>query len=244
MNIEFYEKLLISKGNKKKLFALLIDPDKFNSDELVIAASRAQVDIILVGGSILTQGNLEKSVIRIKKNFKGSVYLFPGNFMQISNKADGILLLSLISGRNPELLIGNHVLAAPMLKQSKIEIVPTGYMLIESEKQTAALYMSNTNPIPYDKKEIAACTALAGEMLGMKLIYLDGGSGANKSISAEMIKEVRKNISIPLIIGGGIDTAEKAKAACKAGADVIVVGTAIEKNKNLLLPIAEAIHSF
>jgi phosphoglycerol geranylgeranyltransferase len=166
------------------------------------------------------------------------------NDLQISKKADGILFLSLISGRNAELLIGKHVIAAPVLKASLLEVLPTGYMLIESGKQTSASYMSNTNPIPADKDDIAMCTAMAGEMLGLKLIYMDAGSGAINAVSETMIKKVSTNINIPLIIGGGINSAEKALKACRAGADVIVVGNGIEKKVSLIKTIAKAVHSF
>ncbi|MEO6884053.1 MAG: geranylgeranylglyceryl/heptaprenylglyceryl phosphate synthase [Bacteroidia bacterium] len=232
------------KSKKKKQLALLIDPDKFHSLEIIDAANKAQVDVLLVGGSILTSGNIEETILKIKKQTTIPVIIFPGNTMQISNKADGILFLSLISGRNPELLIGNHVIAAPLLKSSQIEVIPTGYMLIENGKQTAAAYMSQSLPIPADKDEIAVCTALAGEMLGLKMIYMDAGSGAKNPISASMIKAVRKNISVPLIIGGGIKTAEQAVVACDAGADIVVIGNAFEKDFSLVETISKSIHSF
>jgi len=239
-----YQHILKSKKLGTKLFAVLIDPDKFKSTEVISKANRAKVDIIMVGGSLLSDGSFEKCIETIKKTTKIPVIIFPGNHLQISKNADGILLLSLISGRNPELLIGKHVIAAPLLKASNLELLPTGYMLIESGKQTSASYMSNTNPIPADKTNIAACTAMAGEQLGMKLIYMDAGSGAINTISEEMVKKVSKSISIPLIIGGGIDSPKKALQACKAGADIIVVGNAIEKNSSLLDSIAKTIHSY
>ena len=163
--------------------------------------------------------------------------------MQVNNKADGILFLSLISGRNAEMLIGKQVITAPILKQSSLEILPTGYMLIDSGKQTTASYMSNTTPIPADKDTVSSCTAMAGEMLGLKLIFMDAGSGAKNPISQKMIKAVRKSVDIPIIIGGGIKSGEKAIENCKAGADIIVVGDAIEKNENIINEIAAAIHS-
>lgn len=228
----------------KKQFAVLIDPDKFASDGLLELAEKSKVDFLLIGGSILTNGNFEKCVESIKKKTKIPLLIFPGDNLQISKKADGILLLSLISGRNPDMLIGKHVIAAPVLKSSKLEIIPTGYMLIESGRQTAALYMSGTAPIPSDKDDIAVCTAMAGEMLGLKMIYMDAGSGAKNCVSGSMIKKVSSGIQIPLIIGGGINTPEKAYNACKAGADIIVVGNALEKDKSLLKKIAAAIHSY
>lgn len=164
--------------------------------------------------------------------------------MQVNKDADGILFLSLISGRNPDMLIGNQVISAPILKHSKLEVLPTGYILIDSGKPTTVSYMSNTTPIPYDKNDVALCTAMAGEMLGLKLIFMDGGSGATNPISESMISMVSQSLEVPLIIGGGICSAEKAVANCKAGADVIVVGNSIEKNPNLIQEIAQSIHQF
>lgn len=244
MQNQLHSSILNSKLKGKKQFAILIDPDKFESPEILDLAADSNVDMIFIGGSIITNGNFEKCVETVKKRSKIPVIIFPGNNLQISKKADGILLLSLISGRNPDMLIGKHVISAPILKSSGLELLPTGYMLIESGKQTAALYMSNTAPIPSDKEDIAMCTALAGEMLGLKLIYMDAGSGAKNCVSAAMIKKVRSAITIPLIVGGGINTPEKASIACKSGADIIVVGNALEKNNSILKKIAETIHSF
>ena len=244
MEKEIYDLILKSKSKGKKLFAVLIDPDKFDSTDVIERSKNAAVDLILVGGSILSSGNFENCIQIIKKSTSIPLVIFPGNILQISPNADAILLLSLISGRNPELLIGKHVVAAPLLKSSKLEILPTGYMLIESGKQTTALYMSNTNPIPYEKNDIASCTALAGEMLGHKLIYMDAGSGASKPVSVEMIKQVSSVISIPLIIGGGINSVEKTMDACRAGADVVVVGNAIENDLSLIESLSKTVHSF
>jgi putative glycerol-1-phosphate prenyltransferase len=241
---DLYSKILTKKKKQKKSFAVLIDPDKFESDRILKLAEESGVDMLFIGGSILTNGNFEKCVQLIRKGSKLPLIIFPGNNLQISEKADAILLLSLISGRNPEMLIGKHVIAAPTLKASKLEIIPTGYMLIESGSQTAALYMSGTSPIPSGKDDIAMCTAMAGEMLGLRLIYMDAGSGATTPVSSSMIKKVSSSVQIPLIVGGGINSAEKAKAACKAGADIIVVGNAIEKDPSLLKKIAKAVHSF
>jgi putative glycerol-1-phosphate prenyltransferase len=162
--------------------------------------------------------------------------------MQINDKADAIFFLSLISGRNPEMLIGQHVLAAPYLKASSLEILPTGYILIDGGTQTTVSYISNTTPIPANKPDIAACTAMAGEMLGLQVIYMDAGSGAKNSIDEKIISVVRKNTNVPLIVGGGILTTQKAVANCFAGADIIVVGNAAEKNPSLILDMANAIH--
>lgn len=224
-------------NTSKKQIAVLIDPDKTDAKKLVKTiqqAELAKVDFYLVGGSLLLKNNLDEIIAIIKKNSKKKVYLFPGNPSQISTKADGILLLSLISGRNAELLIGNHVLAAPILKQSKLTIISTGYMLIESGTQTTVSYISNTTPIPANKPAIAASTALAGEQLGLKTIYLEAGSGAQNSVSKEIIKAVKKQINIPLIVGGGIRSIEQIETAFLAGADVVVIGTAIENDIKFL----------
>ncbi len=237
-----YSSILKSRTQRKKQFALLIDPDKFEKTNVIKLAETAGVDFIMVGGSLITNGSLEQCINKIKEQTSIPVIIFPGNNLQISKRADAILLLSLISGRNADLLIGNHVIAAPVLKSSGLEIIPAGYMLIESGKQTAASYMSNSLPIPSDKDDIAMCTAMAGEMLGLKLIYLDAGSGALKNVSASMIQKVKTAVNIPILVGGGINSAQKAVAACNAGADVIVVGNAIEKNATLINNISSAIH--
>jgi putative glycerol-1-phosphate prenyltransferase len=242
MNI--YDK--IRNNNSRKAFAVLIDPDKYNRRSLEILINSAienRADFILVGGSLLASDHLDETLLSIKGITDIPVILFPGSIMQINDKADAVLLLSLISGRNPELLIGKHVIAAPYLKKSGLEILPTGYMLIESGPITTAQYVSNTLPIPRLKDEIAVCTAMAGEMLGLKLIYMDAGSGAEMPISPSMINKVKTSIKIPLIIGGGIHSAEQALAACHAGADMIVVGNAIEKDPSCLKEIADAVHS-
>ena len=245
MNI--YNKITRDKSNNKKTFALLIDPDRQDKKQLISLvnkANKAKVDYFFVGGSLLTNNNLELCISTIKENSYIPTILFPGNAMQVSNKADAILFLSLISGRNAEMLIGKQVITAPILKKSNLEILPTGYMLIDSGKPTTASYMSNTIPIPHDKDEVATCTAMAGEMLGLKLIFMDGGSGAANPISEKMIESCRNNVELPIIIGGGIDSAEKAISNCKAGADIIVVGNAIEKNDDLIKEIAQAVKQF
>jgi phosphoglycerol geranylgeranyltransferase len=243
---------LLTELNKKKqknqkLFALLLDPDAFKDskalEKVCKAAERAKVDWLLIGGSIITTGNLDMCVEVAKKSCRIPVVLFPGNIMQVNTQADGILLLSLISGRNPDLLIGKHVLAAPTLKQSNIQILPTGYMLIDGGRTTSVSYMSNTTPIPADKPDIAACTAMAGEQLGLQLIYMDAGSGAIQHIPDSIIQRVSKNVDIPVIVGGGIRTALQAKQACKSGADMVVVGNAAEKDPDLIAELAAAVHN-
>ena len=245
MNI--YNKILSVKKANKKSFALLIDPDKQDKKQLLAIiekAKNAKTDYFFVGGSLLTNDSLDLCLKTLKENTTIPIVLFPGNAMQVNNNADGILFLSLISGRNADMLIGKQVITAPILKQSSLEVLPTGYMLVDSGKPTTVSYMSNTNPIPADKETVAACTAMAGEMLGLKLIFMDGGSGAKNPISEAMIKAVRKSVDVPLIIGGGISSGEKAIANCRAGADIIVVGNAIEKDENLIGEIADAIHNY
>ncbi len=225
-----------SIANKKKLFALLIDPDKHTTKSLIDLCKNANdsgVDLILVGGSLLNN-DIGSSIEIIKSISKIPTLLFPGNLLQISNKADAILLLSLISGRNPDLLIGNHVIASSHIKRSNLEVLPTGYILIEGGKTTSVEYMSNTKPIPSDKIDIAVATAIAGEMLGLKYIYLEAGSGANNVVNLGMITNVKKNISIPLIVGGGFRTEDDIKKATFAGADIIVVGTTLEQKPHVL----------
>ena len=202
----------------------------------------AKVDYFFVGGSLIINNMLDEVLGGIKKHCDIPLVLFPGNSFQLSYRADAILFLSLISGRNPELLIGKHVVAAPFLKMSPLEIIPTGYLLIDGAKMTTVQYMSNTIPIPADKTDIAMSTALAGELLGLKMIYLDAGSGAHQPISTEMISHVSEVISVPLIIGGGISDPQKVYDNMLAGADLVVVGNAIEKDTSLITDMAIAVH--
>ena len=240
-----YKHITQNANNGKKSFAILIDPDKQDKNKLrkiIKKAEESKVDYFFVGGSLLSYDSLDDCINTLKQNSKIPIILFPGNTMQINDKAEGILFLSLISGRNPDMLIGKQVIAAPILKESSLEVISTGYMLIDSGQQTTASYISNTKPIPSNKNAVAVCTALAGEMLGLKLIFMDGGSGAKNPISEKMISSVKRAINLPLIIGGGINSAKKAIDNCKAGADIIVVGNAIEKNINLINEIATAVH--
>ncbi len=241
-----YHSLTEKKQQGKKSFAVLIDPDKVNDDNmerLIELATSSRVDYFLVGGSLVISNYLDECVQLIKQRCSIPVILFPGSPSQVSKYADALLYLSLISGRNPELLIGQHVVSAPVVRNSGLEIMPTGYMVIDGGAPTTVSYISNAAPLPSDKNEIAMCTAMAGEMLGMKLIYMDAGSGARRAISESMIEKVSSCIDVPLIIGGGITTPEKAYLNCKAGADVIVVGNAIEKDPSLIKEMAEAVHS-
>ena len=247
LNMNIYDNIEANKNSNKKSFALLIDPDKQDKQQLLYIiekANNANTDYFFVGGSLLTNDSLDLCLSTLKESSNIPIVLFPGNAMQVNNKADGILFLTLISGRNADMLIGKQVITAPLLKQSSLEVLPTGYILIDSGQPTTVSYMSNTIPIPANKSTVAACTAMAGEMLGLRLIFLDGGSGAKNPISKEMIKSVRESVNVPLIIGGGISSGEKAIENCKAGADIIVVGNAIEKDGNLIKEIATAIHNY
>lgn len=241
-----YETMLAKKRKAQRSFAVLIDPDKVNAkkiDELTNLAVTADVDYLFVGGSLVISDHLDEVVQQIRSNCSIPVILFPGTPSQVSRYADGLLYLSLISGRNPELLIGAHVISAPAIRKSGLEIISTGYMVIDGGAPTTVSYISNASPIPADKNEIALCTAMAGEMLGMKLIYMDAGSGARHPIRDEMIACVASQIEVPLVVGGGIRDPEKAYRNCKAGADLIVVGNAIEKEPSLIREMAAAVHS-
>ena len=246
MKMNVYQSLLDKKKNGQKSFAILIDPDKITAislTSLIDLALAAKADYFLVGGSLVVSDNLDACILAIKENCSIPIILFPGSPSQISKHADALLYLSLISGRNADLLIGQHVISAPFIKKSGLEIISTGYMVIDGGAPTTVSYISNATPIPADKADIALCTAMAGEMLGKKIIYMDAGSGARKPIAEEMIALVAANIEIPLVVGGGIRDAEKAYLNCKAGADVIVIGNAIEKDPSLIKEMAAAIHS-
>lgn len=246
MKKAIYESLLGRKAKGQHSLAVLIDPDNVNAgklDDLAALATAAEVDYLFVGGSLVISNHLDEVVQHIRKNCNIPVILFPGTPAGVSKYADALLYLSLISGRNPELLIGQHVISAPAVRKSGLEIISTGYMVIDGGAPTTVSYISNANPIPADKNEIALCTAMAGEMLGMKLIYMDAGSGARHAIREEMIACVASNIDVPLVVGGGIRNPEKAYMNCKAGADLIVVGNAIEKDPGLIREMAAAVHS-
>jgi putative glycerol-1-phosphate prenyltransferase len=245
MKHHLYDIFTKRKQAAQKSFAVLIDPDKVDTaklDELITLSQTAGVDYFFIGGSLVISTHLDDVVKHVKQQSDIPVILFPGSPSQLSRHADALLYLSLISGRNPELLIGQHVISAPQVRQSGLEIMPTGYMVIDGGAPTTVSYISNAAPIPADKNEIAMCTSMAGEMLGMKLIYMDAGSGARKPITESMIAQVARVIEAPLIVGGGITTPEKAYLNCKAGADVIVVGNAIEKDATLIAEMAAAVH--
>jgi len=238
-----YEKII---NSGRKFFCLLIDPEFHTVESVKKTASLAEIagtDIILIGGSLTTRP-LDILLDAIKSTIVCPVLLFPGNLFQISGKADGILLNSLISGRNPEYLIGNHVLISQFLKKTGMEIIPTGYMLIDGHPFSSVEYISNTRPIPSEKTDIIASTALAGEQLGLRLIYLEAGSGAESPLKAEAAAVIRQNISIPFIVGGGVRTAKDIRALYKAGANGVVVGSAVENDLHILRTLASVKKEF
>jgi putative glycerol-1-phosphate prenyltransferase len=223
-------------SRKMKVVAQLIDPDRAGDGSPEITAryaAEAKVDLFLAGGS-LTHVPVDQLIRKLKQLSGIPVILFPGNLAQLTAEADAVFMLSLISGRNAELLIGNHVIAAPFLKHMRDSVIPVGYILVDCGGATSVGYMSQTSPVPYGKIDIAVATALAGEMLGMKAIYLEGGSGAARPVDPEMIRAVRAEITIPLITGGGLDSAEKIDKAFAAGADMVVVGNGCEQNPLLI----------
>lgn len=242
-----YDGLSKRHADGRKSLAVLLDPDNLDEAgcrQLLELAQQHPIDYFFVGGSLVMTSHQAALLRLLKQHSAVPVLLFPSHSLHLDPQADGILLLSLISGRNPEFLIGQHVIAAPLLRQSNLQILPTGYMLVDTGRQTTASYVSGTTPLPHDKPTIAACTAMAGEQLGLGLIYLDGGSGALYPVSAAMIRAVRQAVDIPLVVGGGINTAEKAHAALAAGADVIVVGNQIEKAPEFLGEVSRVVQSF
>ena len=218
---------------------VLVDPDKFNP-ALIDLANKSKVAFFLAGGSELKKNNLSSIVSQIKKRSKKPVIIFPGNEKQICKNADGLLLLSLISGRNPEFLIGKHVKAAATIKKNKIKTMPVGYILINGSKTSTTQKVTHTKAISSTDIKLILDTAIAGELLGLKAIYLEAGSGAKTQVNTRIIKAVKSAISIPLFVGGGIDSLAKAKQAANAGADFVVVGNALEKNLYLLSEIKKA----
>lgn len=220
----------------EKSIALLLDPDKAKGDSLKTIlgiAEESKTDYIMTGGS-LTFNSIDILIDNVRELSKIPVVLFPGNLLQLTLKADIILLLSLISGRNPELLIGNHVTAAPILKNVREKLISVGYILISCGNRTSVEYISQTESIPSDKPEIAAATAIAGELLGLKMIYLEAGSGATNPVPVSIIRAVRENVSIPVAVGGGIKNKKEVETIFKSGADLIILGNGCEKNPDLL----------
>lgn len=232
---ELYSELLQYKANHKKALAILLDPDKIiweNLERLISRIKESPATHIFIGGSIVESKILDELIVRLKEDISLPIILFPGNPSQISAHADGILFLSLISGRNPDYLIEHQVNAVPILNQMDLEIISTGYILIESGAQTAVERVSQTRPLDRKNIQYAAHTAQAGEMLGNKLIYLEAGSGAKQAVPLEMVKQVSQNIKIPLIVGGGIVNLHGIQKAYDAGADLVVIGTAFENDLN------------
>nr|WP_315149407.1 geranylgeranylglyceryl/heptaprenylglyceryl phosphate synthase [uncultured Flavobacterium sp.] len=230
-----YKQILHSKEANQKLLAILLDPDKIiwnNLDYLIEKIKQSPATHIFIGGSHVQNNILDELIIALKQNVSLPVVLFPGNPSQISDQADAILFLSLISGRNPDYLIEHQVNATPILKKTQLEIISTGYMLIESGGETAVERISKTKPLGRLKLDLAVATAQAGEMLGNKLIYLEAGSGAKQAVPLEMIQMVAQNIEIPLIVGGGIIDLQGIQKAHEAGADLVVIGTAFENDAN------------
>ena len=228
-----YHNILKSKANKEQLLAILLDPDKIdlNSAEVLIQKIiQSPATHIFIGGSLVENNILDELILKIKQKCALPIVLFPGNPSQISNKADAILFLSLISGRNPDFLIEHQVKAAPILKQTQLEIISTGYILVESGTETAVERVSKTIPLDRNNSDLALATAQAGEMLGNKLIYLEAGSGAKQFVPLEMISKISQNIKIPLIVGGGIVDLQGIQKAYDSGADLVVIGTAFEKD--------------
>ena len=240
------EQLKKAKSSGQKLLAVLIDPDLGEDEQLlertVQNACMAKADLIFVGGSLLTSTRFDECVQQVRELSDRPVVLFPGSPTQLSQHADAVLFLSLISGRNAELLIGHHVTAAPTIKALGLEAIPTGYMLVDGGRPTTVSYVSQTLPIPHDKPGIGVATALAGELLGLRTVYLDTGSGALRTVSPTMIAAVRGAVNIPVIVGGGVRDAATARALCEAGADVLVVGTAFEQDPELIFAMSEAVH--
>ena len=242
-----YDRLLAAHRDGRPQLFLLLDPDKADPAVLpgfVAEAQEAGVDGFLVGGSLALLPRFEECIRAVKVSARVPVVIFPGGIHQVSGEADAILFLSIISGRNPEQLIGQHVLAAPMVRELGIEPLSTGYMIVASEAVTSTEYMSYSKPLPREKPEIAAAHALAAEMLGMKLLYLEAGSGAPQSVPAQMIRMVRALVDIPVIVGGGIRTPEAAAEKVAAGASVVVIGNHFEDNGNMaeLRSFVRAVH--
>jgi putative glycerol-1-phosphate prenyltransferase len=230
-----YKKIVSALVNSEKLLAVLIDPDKMKLENVSSFISKVNQSIathIFVGGSEVSEGVTEILVEAIKKNTNLPLVLFPGDVIQITDKADGILFLSLISGRNPEYLIGKHVEAVSKLKETNLEVISTAYMLIENGKETAVQRVSQTKPIKRSDFQTIIDTAKAGELLGMKFIYLEAGSGATHPIEPKLISKVKQELSIPLIVGGGIRSIIELESAYKAGADLVVIGTALEDDES------------
>lgn len=246
--MKIYNHLLNTIKEKGAVYFILLDPDKLPESKLtgfLKHCKKSGVDGFLVGGSLMVNGDFDSFIKKVKDSTNLPSIIFPGSSTQISHFADAILFLSVVSGRNPEHLIGKHVLAAPSIKKSEIEPISTAYILVESGSITTAVYMSGSLPIPRNKPEIAAATALAAEYLGMKLIYLEAGSGADYSVPNEMVKAVSNQCTIPVIVGGGIRNPQSAREKVENGASIIVTGNFFENENNwdLIKDFASAVHT-
>jgi|AP95_1055475.scaffolds.fasta_scaffold04211_5 putative glycerol-1-phosphate prenyltransferase len=231
--------------DKGAAYVVLIDPDRKNDDSLesrVDSANESCVDALFVGGSLMMDGNCEKRVKRIKDVSTIPVIFFPGGVGQLNSHYDAMLFMSIISGRNPHYLIGEQAIAAPMVKDLGVETIPTGYMLMDGGTGSTVEFMSGTKPIPMNRSDIAVAHALAGQYLGMKLIYLEAGSGAKEPVATHVVEAVTDALDISVIVGGGIRNPETASAKVKAGASIVVTGTVIEENSNLMSELADAVH--
>ncbi len=235
-----------NRSEGKKSIAVLIDPESSNTQDIIQLVKLSEavgVDYFFVGGSTANHEDMDTALTTLKEISDIPTLIFPGSVQQLNNKADGLLYLSLMSGRNPELLIGKHVESVPFLRKSTLEIIPTAYLLIDGGTESTVAYISNTTPIPAEKPDITVATALAGQYLGMQLIYLEAGSGAKNAVDPRTISAVRQATSVPLIVGGGIRTPEKAALAAKAGADIIVIGNILEKDPNMITDLSIAVHT-
>jgi len=245
--MKVFEKLKSVADQKGGAYLILIDPDTRKGAELkdfVLEVSSQGADAILVGGSLIIDMDFQNSMKIVKENSKLPIIIFPGSVQQLSYDADAILYLSLISGRNPNYLFGEHVIAAPFIKKMGIEPISTGYMLFESGSTTTAEFMSNTKPLPINKPEIAMAHALAAQYFGMSVIYMEAGSGAKHAIPSSVVKAVSSYIDIPVIVGGGIRTPEEARERSEAGATFIVTGNIYDNSENIKLinEFARAVH--
>ena len=241
-----YKTILLYREANRKMLAVLLDPDQCRGSILAstVAVMKSNIpDFIFVGGSH-TVSSVDSLIELLKDEVKTNIVLFPGNVSQFSPKADAMLYLSLLSGRNAEFLIGQHLNSAIAIKKSNVQVIPTGYLLIDGGKPSSVEYISNTRPIPRDKKEIALSTAVAGELLGMRMIYLEAGSGAEVAVPTEMIKYVSRGLSLPLIVGGGIKTTEQLTDAFDAGADIVVVGNAFESQPSRISEFVQHTRSY
>lgn len=246
MEMSVYQYIIEKRAAGQKMLALLLDPDAYGPDRFDLleqVLQQCQPGLIFVGGSLVT-ADTSAFILRVKTITTVPVILFPGNVSQFSESADALLFISLLSGRNPEFLIGQHVVAAPLIRRCGMEAISTGYLLIDGNSVTSVQYMSNTMPIPANKTDIALATALAAELLGMKLVYLEAGSGADSPVPSSLIEVVRRELTVPLIVGGGLNSAAKIESACRAGADILVIGNALEKDIAMLVEYNRIVSSF